>query len=64
MYVLVYWCGAELWVDQRKKCVDICDVAQVTDIRMHDTPTVNSEWLPGYKLVMSCPGVLQQKIQC
>ena len=23
----------ELWVDQRKKCADICDVAQVTDIR-------------------------------
>ena len=28
------------------------------------TPTLNSEWLPGYKLVISCPGVLQQKIQC
>ena len=31
--VLVSWCGGELWVDQRKKCADICDVAQVTDIR-------------------------------
>ena len=27
------------------------------------TPTVNSEWLPGCKFVVSCPGVLQQKIQ-
>ena len=25
--------GGELWVDQREKCADICDVAQVTDIR-------------------------------
>ena len=33
--VLVSWCGGELWVDQRKKCADICDVAQVTDIRTH-----------------------------
>ena len=32
-YILVSWCGGELWVDQRKKCTDICDVAQVTDIR-------------------------------
>ena len=30
---LVSWCGGELWVNQRKKCADICDVAQVTDIR-------------------------------
>ena len=30
--ILVSWCGGELWVDQRKKCADICDVAQVTDI--------------------------------
>ena len=29
-------------------------------IRLY-TPTVNSEWLPGYKLVISCPGVLQQR---
>ena len=29
---LVSWCGGKLWVDQRKKCADICDVAQVTDI--------------------------------
>ena len=26
------------------------------------TPTVNSEWLPGYKLVISCPGVLQSAL--
>ena len=26
------------------------------------TPAVNSEWLPEYKLVISCPGVLQQKL--
>ena len=25
------------------------------------TPIVNSEWLPGYKLVISCPGVLPQR---
>ena len=25
--------GANYWADQRKKCADICDVAQVTDIR-------------------------------
>ena len=31
-YVLVSWCGGELWVDQRKKCADICDVVQVTDV--------------------------------
>ena len=31
--VFVSWCGGELWVDQRKKCADIFDVAQVTDIR-------------------------------
>ena len=30
--VLVSWCGGELWVDQRKKHVDICDVAQVTNV--------------------------------
>ena len=30
---IVSWCGGELWVDQRKKCADICDVAQVTDMR-------------------------------
>ena len=30
---IVSWCGGDLWVDQRKKCADICDVAQVTDIR-------------------------------
>ena len=29
---IVSRCGGELWVDQRKKCADICDVAQVTDI--------------------------------
>ena len=28
----VSWCGGEIWVDQRTKCTDICDVAQVTDI--------------------------------
>ena len=33
IYTCVSWCGGELWVDQRKKCADICDVAQVTDIR-------------------------------
>ena len=27
------WCGGELWVDQRKKYADICDVAQVADTR-------------------------------
>ena len=26
------------------------------------TPTVNSEWLPEYKLDISCSGVLQQKL--
>ena len=30
---IVCWCGGKEWVDQRKKCADICDVAQVTDIR-------------------------------
>ena len=35
VYVLVSWCGGELWVDQRKVCADICDVAQFTDIRTH-----------------------------
>ena len=33
IYIFVSWCGGELWVDQRIKCADICDVAQVTDIR-------------------------------
>ena len=33
LYILVSWCVGELWVDQRKKCADIRDVAQVTDIR-------------------------------
>ena len=28
IYKLVSWCGGELWVDQRKKCADICDVAR------------------------------------
>ena len=31
-HALVSWCVGELWVDLRKKCADICDVAQVTDI--------------------------------
>ena len=31
VYILVSWCAGELRVDQRK-CADICDVAQVTDI--------------------------------
>ena len=26
------------------------------------TPIANGKWLPGYKLVISCPGVLQQKM--
>jgi hypothetical protein len=30
---LASWCVGELRVDQRKQCADICDVAQVTDIR-------------------------------
>ena len=34
MYMFVSWCGGELWVDQRKKGADICDVAQVTDIHI------------------------------
>ena len=33
VHALVSWCGGALWVDQRKKCADICDVAQVTDTR-------------------------------
>ena len=32
VHMFVSWCGGELRADQRKKCADICDVAQVTDI--------------------------------
>ena len=35
--VFVSLCGGELWVDQRKMCADICDVAQVTDY-VHTLP--------------------------
>ena len=33
LLLIVSLCGGELGVDQRKKSADICDVAQVTDIR-------------------------------
>ena len=34
--VLVCWCGGKSWVNQRRKCADICDVAQVTDVSTLD----------------------------
>ena len=28
----VFWCVGKLWMGQRTKCADICDMGQVTDI--------------------------------